>query len=62
MGNEEESIEEFFDKFKCCNCSRWTKPRKESACHMEQDNPDHIPINDYIANGNEFYCADFKEK
>ena len=47
----------------CANCVRWTKPRKNSACKMDQDNPNYIPVNDYIKNDDgSFYCLDFKVK
>jgi hypothetical protein len=62
MDNGAKELSEFFNKSKCSNCTRRAKPRKKSACYMEQDNPNHIPINDYIKNGTEFYCADFKER
>jgi hypothetical protein len=48
---------------KCSNCARWTKPTKNSACLMDQDNPNYIPINDYVKNEDgSFYCMDFKVK
>jgi hypothetical protein len=48
---------------KCSNCVRWTKPTKNSACLMNQDNPNYIPINDYVKNEDgSLYCMDFKIK
>jgi hypothetical protein len=48
---------------KCSNCARWTKPTKNSACQIDQDKPNYIPINDYVKNEDgSFYCMDFKVK
>ena len=48
---------------KCSNCARWVRPRKDSACSMDMDNPNHIPTNEYIKNEDgTFYCMDFKIK
>ena len=50
-------------KMECSNCARWIRPTKNSACKMYIDNPNHIPVNDYIANEHgSFYCLDFKVK
>ena len=49
---------------KCANCVRWTRPRKNSACYMDEIlNPNFIPKNDFIKNEDgSYHCSDFKSK
>ena len=49
-------------EIKCSNCKRWTKPKKDSACNiMNQEEPEYIPVNKFIPNlDGSFHCLDFK--